>query len=80
EKSLSQFLANIFCCLHCIKQLKTENIFYFYSELTQCCFHCIKNNNSCFSIHLFSKKMLQLLIFQVLINSVNTEKISLTQL
>ncbi|KKZ60921.1 hypothetical protein EMCG_04431, partial [[Emmonsia] crescens] len=71
-------LANIFCCLHCVKQLKTENIFYFYSELTQHCFHCIKNNDSCFSILIQFK--IRLLIFQVLMNFINTEKISLTQL
>lgn len=59
KESSVWLLVSIFYCLHCAKQLKTEDIFYSHSELTQCCFHCVKNNDSCLSIYSLSETMLQ---------------------
>ncbi|KMW68726.1 hypothetical protein BDDG_13001, partial [Blastomyces dermatitidis ATCC 18188] len=76
KKALIQSLISTATCLHCVKQLKKKKILYicFFSHF--CYFYYICNNNSCLSI--LKQYRVRISELQVLIDSIKSEKISLT--
>ncbi|EQL33567.1 hypothetical protein BDFG_04327, partial [Blastomyces dermatitidis ATCC 26199] len=78
EKALMQSLTDTATCLYCVKQLKKRGILYIYFFSHFCCFYYICNNNFCLSVSIISQKDIMSVLIRTLIDSIKTEKVSLT--